>query len=73
MSKEMIYSFSRLESFKGCQYGFYLTYIKKYESEDNIYSFLGSEVHELLEAMQAGKLDNDSALDMFEESLFFAR
>lgn len=69
MSKEMIYSFSRLESFKGCQYGFYLTYIKKYESEDNIYSFLGSEVHELLEAMQAGKLDNDSALDMFEESL----
>lgn len=69
MNKEMVYSFSRLESFKTCEYGFYLTYVKKYKGEDNIYSFLGSEVHELLESMQVGKLDNNSALEMFEEKV----
>lgn len=68
-TKDMTYSFSRIESFNGCQYGFYLTYIKKHEGEDNVYSFLGSEIHELLEALQVGKLQKEDAIEIFTEKL----
>ena len=66
-TKDMVYSFSRIESFNGCPYGFYLTYIKKHTGEDNIYSYLGGEVHELLEALQVGKLTRNEAIEIFEE------
>lgn len=66
-TKDMVYSFSRIESFNGCPYGFYLTYIKKHEGEDNIYSYLGSEIHEILEALQVGKLQKEDAITIFEE------
>lgn len=67
--EEVKYSFSKLESFKGCQYGYFLTYIKKNDNEDNIYSFLGGAVHEILESLQIEKIDKETALSIFHERL----
>lgn len=69
--EETIYSFSRLESFNSCQYGYFLTYVKKLRSEDdnNIYGILGSEVHEILEDLQNKKTTKEEALIRFEEKV----
>lgn len=64
------YSISRLECFCECQHEFYLTYVKGMRSEgENIYGFLGSRVHEILEELQVGKITIDEALNRYDESI----
>ena len=43
------YSFSKLNSFKGCKYGYKLTYVDKQRGAGNGFSDLGSFVHGILE------------------------
>ena len=64
-----IYSYSRLESYHNCPYAYYITYIEKNRSEDNIYSFLGSATHELLEELQQKLISNDEAIEKFENAV----
>lgn len=64
-----IYSYSRLTTFKGCEFEYYLNYIKKMKSRQNIYGFIGGKVHEILEDLQASKITNDEAIKKFENYL----
>lgn len=64
-----VYSYSRLENYHNCPYSYYITYIEKNRSEDNIYSFLGSVVHEILEKLQQREIDNDKAIETFENAV----
>jgi len=50
-----VYSFSKLNTFKQCQYGFYNTYVLKNRGIDNIYSVCGSNIHNDLEMIYNGK------------------
>lgn len=67
-----IYSISRLNIFDNCKYEYYLNYIKKEVPRLNIYSFLGSKVHECLEQLQNGKEVNfiEKLQDGFNEADF---
>lgn len=52
-----IFSYSKLGSFKECPHQYHLTYHKKLEGKENIYSYAGSKVHETLEDIYHGKAD----------------
>lgn len=67
MSKETVYSYSRLGSFKGCKYAYYLSYVAdpKPQGKENIYSFLGGMTHTILEDLQQGKINNEEAVQKF--------
>ena len=58
-------SYSRLSTFNGCQYEYYLNYILKKPKIDNIYGKIGGDVHEIIQSMQEGKLTNEEGLDKF--------
>lgn len=64
-----VYSYSRLENYHSCPYSYYITYIEGNRSEHNIYSFLGSVVHELLEELQQKLINNDDAIEKFESAI----
>lgn len=68
MSEKKRYSYSRLHSYDGCQYSYYLTYIKGLDGVDNIYSYLGGVTHELLEKMQVNEMTNEEAVKLFNEA-----
>lgn len=63
------YSFSRLETFHNCKRAYYHTYIEKNRSGDNIYSFLGTVVHELTQAIMQKQETNESAAIKFLEAV----
>lgn len=50
-----VYSISKLDSINNCLYGAYKTYILHEKSADNIYSSLGSRMHDTLEAITNGE------------------
>ena len=56
-SGEEIYSFSKLETANDCPYAYKLAYIDKREdlSQDNIYSVMGSVIHDALEKTYNGE------------------
>ena len=49
MIDNMVWSFSRLNSFKTCPYEWYLQYIEGISGEDNFYAEFGSYCHKILE------------------------
>ncbi|MEF9984180.1 MAG: PD-(D/E)XK nuclease family protein [Oscillospiraceae bacterium] len=68
MEKEL-FSFSRLDTFNNCPRSYYYTYILHQRGGDNIYSFLGTAVHEAVEQMDNGKISAEQGLDMFLEAV----
>ena len=44
-----VYSFSRLDNFNTCHYGFYLHYIKGLKDKENVYSSAGGCIHDVLQ------------------------
>ena len=68
--KEVVYSFSKLETFRECEMNYYLTYVKGIRDDDNnIYGEIGGFVHELLEDLQTDKITRERALELFEEKV----
>jgi RecB family exonuclease len=62
-----IYSISKINSFDNCPYEYYLNYIKKLKSKDNIYTYIGSCVHDIMENYLLGKeTSNEKMLEEFE-------
>lgn len=53
----MTWSFSRLESFNQCPYGWYKKYVLCEDGENNAFAEYGSCVHKLLEQYSNGELD----------------
>ena len=56
---KMTWSFSRLQSWENCKYGWFLSYIEKREGEQNGWAEAGSLGHSLLEDYALGKLKAD--------------
>ena len=44
-----VYSFSRLDNFNNCHYGFFLHYIKGLKDKENVYSSSGGRIHDVLQ------------------------
>lgn len=63
------YSFSRLETFHNCRRLYYYNYVEKNRSGDNIYSYLGTVVHELTQGMEQGLETNETAVKKFIEAV----
>lgn len=70
MSEKKIerFSYSKISSFHNCSYDWYLSYIKKDRGEANVYSVLGSEIHESYELMTQGKRTKKEAIDSFDKA-----
>jgi ATP-dependent helicase/DNAse subunit B len=65
-----IYSISRLSTYDHCQYEYYLRYVLHKKGVDGIYGILGGVVHEIIEQLQKREIDNEKALQMFNDKVF---
>lgn len=50
-----VYSISRLNTFLNCEYEYYKSYIKKEKGIDNVYTILGSFIHDNIQQIHEGK------------------
>jgi len=71
MEKET-YSFSRLKTFNDCKHAYYLSYVMGNEKRENVYSYLGTITHEVLEELQQGKINNEIALQKLLDQISIA-
>lgn len=63
---DMVWSYSRINSFEFCPYGFYLRYVSQSSEEDMFYSSYGSFMHKLIERFYKGEYaDRSEMLDEF--------
>lgn len=62
---EMVWSYSRLESFDDCPYRWFLKYIKHCKESDQFYASYGSFMHKLIEQYYRGELEKDEMLTRF--------
>jgi hypothetical protein len=69
MSNKEKYSFSKLDSFHNCKRSYYYNYILNQRGGDNIYSFCGTVVHELTQAMIQKQITNEQAVEQFIEAI----
>lgn len=58
-------SYSRLSTFEGCEWEYYLNYVLHKPKRDNIYGFIGGEIHEIVQAMQQNKMNKEEGLKRF--------
>lgn len=64
-----VYSYSKLGTIHDCPYNAYLTYIKKREQAQNVYSYLGTVVHDTLEGIIEGTNTNADIRPALENGL----
>lgn len=63
--EDMIWSYSRLESFNDCPYRFFLKYISKCKESEKFYATYGSFMHKLIEGYYRGYYTKDDMLTEF--------
>jgi RecB family exonuclease len=64
---DRLWSFSRVNSYIGCPYSYFLKYVKKVkEQKTSIYSVLGSEFHDILEKYYNDELAYEEMADSAE-------
>ena len=67
---EITYSFSRLKLFNECKHAYFLSYVMKCDKKPNIYSEIGTTIHELLEDIQGGKeIAPEERFEIFEDKV----
>ena len=67
---EVTYSFSRLKLFNECRHAYFLTYVLKVQKRVNIYSEIGTTIHEILEDIQGGKeIPVEERIEIFEDKV----
>lgn len=64
-----IYSFSRLSTFKNCEYEYWLNYVKKLPKLQNCYGDIGGIVHDLVQSIQRNEITNEQAIEEFNQNL----
>lgn len=70
---ERIWSYSRYNTYKNSPYEYFLKYIKKEKpTRDNIYSYLGSCVHDLLESFYDGSMKYEDMIHEFDTAFLNA-
>lgn len=62
---DMVWSFSRLDSYGDCPYRWFLRYIKRHKETDKFYASYGSFMHKILERYYSGELTKDGMLSEF--------
>lgn len=65
--KEMVWSFSRLNSFHGCKYAWHRSYILKERGESNSFAIYGTLVHQIFQDYTEGKLEVYELVGEFEK------
>lgn len=63
--RDMIWSFSRLNSYGSCPYAWYLHYLMEEPEEEQFYASFGSFCHELIARYYNGELGKDELLPEF--------
>lgn len=63
--EDMVWSYSRIESFNDCRYRFFLKYISKCKDADKFFASYGSFMHRLIENYYSGILSKDEMLTEF--------
>lgn len=63
--RDMVWSFSRLNSYDTCPYGWYLQYIIKQPGESNFFAESGIAMHKVLEELEKGIITIDDAPERF--------
>lgn len=63
--EDMVWSYSRIDTYKDCPHRFYLKYIKEYEEEDMFYASFGKFMHGILEDFYLGNISKDDAKQRF--------
>ena len=66
------FSYSKLSTFHTCKRAYYINYILGQRNSDNIYSILGTSVHECVEGLLQQELTREQAIEKFEQDLDFA-
>lgn len=64
-----VYSFSKLNSFNNCEYEYYNTYVLKNRGIDNIYTIMGTTIHEGIEGIYDQTKDINKFKEEFENKL----
>ena len=63
--EDMVWSYSRIESFDDCPYKFFLKYISKCKETDKFYATYGSFMHKLIERYYRGELSKNEMVMEF--------
>jgi hypothetical protein len=66
---EKVFSFSKLGSFHNCEYEYYNTYVKRSRGINNVYTELGSELHDNIEKIYSNQSDIEKFRESFENKL----
>lgn len=53
-----VWSYSRLNTFNQCKLQYHLSYNKRVENKQNIYSYMGGVIHDAIEAFQCNGVDD---------------
>ncbi|HZJ99649.1 MAG TPA: PD-(D/E)XK nuclease family protein [Tissierellaceae bacterium] len=70
---ERIWSYSRYNCYKNSSFEYFLRYVKKEKpTRDNIYSYLGSCVHDLLESFYDGSIKYEDMIHEFDTAFLNA-
>ncbi|WP_137743403.1 PD-(D/E)XK nuclease family protein [Robertmurraya siralis] len=64
-----VYSFSRLGSFYNCEYEYFNTYVEQKKGIENVYTLIGSEIHDNMEKFYGGEGDRESFKNNYENKL----
>lgn len=68
MSKKR-YSYSKLTTFRQCEFQYLSSYELRQESDENIYGLAGTTVHNIIEDIQEKKITNEEGLMRFDEEM----
>lgn len=69
MGNKELFSFSKIDSFHNCPRNYYYTYILHQRGADNIYSFLGTTAHNLVEQLYKNEITKDKAVEEFLQAV----
>lgn len=64
-----MFSFSKIDTFHNCERNYYYTYILHQRGGDNIYSFLGTIIHNLVEQLYKNEINKEKAKITFLDSI----
>lgn len=68
-NKKEKFSYSKLSCYGNCPKNYYLTYIESVERSQNIYGIAGGDAHEIVQALEIGKITNKEAVTEWESKM----
>ena len=67
---EMVWSYSRVDSFKTCKRMWKFTYLDKLEQVDNAWAIMGTWMHELMEDFANKKRTKEETLQEYKDKFY---